>query len=184
MRKRGRATSGFTLAELMIVVAIVGMLAAVALPAFMRNARRAKTSEATLQIQKMYVASRSYIIEEAMARGSTVPIPHQFPDSAPVTPAVSCCAYAGHKCLPSPLIWTLTTWDQLKFAMDDPHYYQYEYESTGTAGAGPGSRFTARAYGDLDCDGNLSTFEMTGEWTAAELDVSGSGGIFRNQDIE
>ncbi len=184
MGTKKRFTGGFTLTELMIVVAIVGLLASVALPAFMRNARRAKTSEATVQINKLYVASRSYIMEDAVARGSTTPLAHQFPDTAPLTPAVSCCAFPGRKCPPSPAQWTLTTWDQLKFAVDDPHYYQYEYESTGTAGAGPGSRFTARALGDLDCDGVLSTFEMTGEWVAAELDVTGSGGIFRNNDVE
>jgi len=168
----------------MIVVAIVGLLAAVALPAFMRNARKAKTSEATVNIQKMYLNSRSYIMEEAMGRGSTTPLPHQFPDTAALTPAVSCCAYAGKKCAPNPAQWTLATWDQLKFAVDDPHFYQYEYESTGTAAPGPGSRFTARALGDLDCDGVLATFEMTGEWTAADYDVTGSGGIFRNLEIE
>jgi type IV pilus assembly protein PilA len=45
-----RSVHGFTLIELMIVVAIVGLLAAVALPAFQNYSARAKVSEAILAL--------------------------------------------------------------------------------------------------------------------------------------
>ena len=45
-RSLKRLMAGFTLVELMIVVVILGILAAVAIPAFTRYVKRSKTSEA------------------------------------------------------------------------------------------------------------------------------------------
>ena len=44
---------GFTLIELMIVVAIIGILAAVAIPAFMEYMKKSKSSEASLNLNKI-----------------------------------------------------------------------------------------------------------------------------------
>jgi hypothetical protein len=62
--------------------------------------------------------------------------------------------------------------------MDDPHYYRYEYEV-----AADGRSFSARALGDLDCDGVYSTFEMVGD-VAPDGTVTGASGMFQQNELE
>jgi type IV pilus assembly protein PilA len=52
--------SGFTLVELMIVVAIIGLLASVAIPNFKQYQAKAKTSEAKLQLAAIYTAETAF----------------------------------------------------------------------------------------------------------------------------
>jgi type IV pilus assembly protein PilA len=62
---------GFTLIELMIVVAIIGILAAVALPAYQDYTKRAKMSEVILAAS----ACRTTVTEVYQSAGSTAQIP-------------------------------------------------------------------------------------------------------------
>lgn len=63
MRKLISKAKGFTLIELMIVVAIIGILAAIAIPNFIRFQARAKQSEVKGNLKSIFTAERSYYQE-------------------------------------------------------------------------------------------------------------------------
>jgi prepilin-type N-terminal cleavage/methylation domain-containing protein len=119
--KRLKQARGFTLIELMIVVAILGILAVIAVPALQKYMRRAKTAEAKTQIAKMYDAASSYFKSEHAERGATNFIeqggqvmdlaPHKCPHptgqpqggEATITPDINtdCNQGPGGKCVPA-----------------------------------------------------------------------------------
>jgi prepilin-type N-terminal cleavage/methylation domain-containing protein len=63
MFKRMKGQKGFTLIELMIVVAIIGILAAVAIPNFLRYQAKSKQSEARVLLSGIYTSQIAYFAE-------------------------------------------------------------------------------------------------------------------------
>lgn len=62
-----KAQKGFTLIELMIVVAIIGILAAIALPAYQDYTRKARVSEVVLAAS----SARTCVTEIVQSAGTT-----------------------------------------------------------------------------------------------------------------
>jgi len=60
---------GFTLVELMVVVAIIGLLSAVAIPNFKKYQAKAKVSEAKLQLSALYTAEQAFFSDFNMYAG-------------------------------------------------------------------------------------------------------------------
>ena len=192
-RLRNSNAKGFTLIELMIVVAILAILAVVAVPAFIKYMRRAKTTEAIDQLDKIYKSASNYYTAPRVTKGTGAKIDCQFPANQGMTPDITskkCCGGAqdtdkDDRCDVDTTKWTTATWSALNFQMNDQHYFGYSYASAGTLKA---AKFTATANADLDCDTTLSTFERYGygdeSASHAECSMKGSSAFYKNNETE
>ncbi len=129
---------------LLVPTSTIGMVAAVAIPAFMDYMKKSKKSEASIQLTALEKRLRA-----AAAADNALP-----KGKAPLTPATSCCGQPGNKCS-DPAAWQHPVWQALDFSIDDPHLFRYSYESDGTT-------FKATAVTDLDCDGIEIAYVLTG----------------------
>jgi len=137
---------GFTLIELMIVVAIIGILAAVAIPAFMDYMKKSKKTEASLQLNKISKNDKVYFATNA-----------QYSQTAgAILPGAGGAACSG----PNGKFAVVTTWatdngwKALDFEIDEPNLFSYTYSAANLSTA------TALAIGDLDCDTTLITYTL------------------------
>jgi prepilin-type N-terminal cleavage/methylation domain-containing protein len=153
-----REESGFTLVELMIVVAIIGVLASVAIPSFINYQMTAKRSEAFSNLSALSKAQKAYysefntfvsVAEEPSTTLGTLPNSKKR-DSTSIGAAF---AVVGWK-------------------PDGDVFYDYDSHTPGDGAPGlctclPGTCFTASAYGDIDANGLWAVISY------AQPDVSG-----------
>ena len=74
LRQRAQGEKGFTLIELLVVILIIGILAAIALPAFLNQRGKAQDTEAKSQVRTMQTAMETYYTDEQTYVGATLDV--------------------------------------------------------------------------------------------------------------
>jgi type IV pilus assembly protein PilA len=92
LRKRAQSEKGFTLIELLVVILIIGILAAIALPAFLNQRGKAQDTEAKTEARTMQTAMETlYTDEQSYALGTLLKLKAIEPaiGSGKATPVVT-----------------------------------------------------------------------------------------------
>jgi len=156
-----RPRAGFTLLELMVVITILGVLSALAVPAFVVYIRRTKASEATGNINNLFKSAAVFYSAERTDQGI-------------LATTVTSCLVGPTALSPSvpgddkQKFVVTTNFRELGFSIADYVYFGYGISSIGSAGvitclnggASTSAIYTLYARGDLDGDGIQSRFEL------------------------
>jgi type II secretory pathway pseudopilin PulG len=139
----------------MIVVAIVGILAALGIPVFRTFVLRSKTSEATVNLGAMFKNAAAYYTAERAAKGQTaaVTVGCTVDDVTPVQPTPQKQRFVAEP-----------SFRALGFSVADYVYFTYGIQTEGGGGCGgqpnDATVYTLYAQGDLDGDTVTSLFEL------------------------
>ncbi len=143
--RRSTRHSGFTLIELMISVALIGVLASAAIPLFLSYQARTRRSEAYANLSAIDRTQKSLFAERDTYHGTALP----FPDPATYNTEIG--GVLGALKMP----WdaaSAAAYAELGWTPEGDVFYTYEINTS----CGCDACFTASAFGDVDGDGVVS----------------------------
>jgi type IV pilus assembly protein PilA len=183
---------GFTLVELLIVIAIIGVLAALAIYGVRRYLASAKTSEAKNTVGAIARGAKQSFERETtksdLLAGGTLSTGANHALCGSAAAAVPAAIPAGVKYQPNTAVGTdfdtgdsINGWKCLRFSLTQAVYYRYNYTKGGAPVSNgkpnaptvpAGESFEASAEGDLDGDTAPSAFTMVGASENGEMRVA------------
>ena len=161
-----KARKGFTLIELMIVVAIIGVLAAIAIPNFVRYQLRSKTSEARTNMGGIRTAQTSFQSTEDQYANVTTPSPNVIAGTVKTAWVITACPATCNRLAAA----TCTSFECIGYRPDGNVYYNYDSPHQLAAGTAV-AEFGIGAVGDLDGDG------MNGEFYYGSANAAVASGM-------
>jgi prepilin-type N-terminal cleavage/methylation domain-containing protein len=134
-----RTQSGFTLVELMITVAIIGILSSTAITLFQAQQLRSKRTEGMTNVEAIAKMARGFFGENGAYPGTAGSWPAPVPDPAQIPfDAASTAAFGT-----------------IGFRAEGAVRYRYDLDGGGECPCASGACFTAVAFSDLEGDGRI-----------------------------
>jgi len=176
--------------RLILSLTRLGLTTALLVPTLAKRSRKNRTMEAISNLDRIYRGAEDYFTTPKVDQEGNL-LPCSFPASIGATPAPNCCASQGGPdkdndglCDAAGEPWAATTWKALRFIPEEDHRYVYEFKNLGQTDQG--MEFEISAYGDLDCDGVMSTFSRFGIGTVkdGECSVKNRAALYTRNETE